>query len=304
MFTPRISLDQWRAFHAVVEYGGFAQASVALNRSQSSISYNIKQLQQQLGLSLLEIRGRKAELTANGQSLLLRAEHLLQQAQDLESFAHSLEQGWEPGIRLVVDTAFPSELLMRSLARFSQKCPNIRVQLVEEVLSGVEEAVTSGNADLAIAGSASDDRMDELLMELEFIAVAHPQHALHQLGRQITENDLIQQTQVIISDSGSSAGVDIGWLSAETRWAVSSAEKAVNSLLAGLGFAWLPRRSIQAHLDHGELKPLDLEHGQCYRAFLYLMYGKSRAPGPGTRLLADLIREQARTGNPLVQEGT
>ena len=48
MRTPRISLDQWAAFKAVVDAGSFALAAEALNKSQSSVSYAIARLQEQL----------------------------------------------------------------------------------------------------------------------------------------------------------------------------------------------------------------------------------------------------------------
>ncbi len=61
MFTPRISLDQWRSLNAVVETGSYAQAATMLNRSQSSISYHIARLQELLGVEVFSIVGRKAQ---------------------------------------------------------------------------------------------------------------------------------------------------------------------------------------------------------------------------------------------------
>ena len=63
MVHSHTSLEQWKAFQAVIDYGGFAQAAAALHRSQSAISYSVNRLQEQLGVRLLEISGRKAQLT-------------------------------------------------------------------------------------------------------------------------------------------------------------------------------------------------------------------------------------------------
>jgi DNA-binding transcriptional LysR family regulator len=292
MNSPKISLDQWRAFHAVVTCGGYAQAAKMLNRSQSSVSYNVQQLQNQLGLELLKIQGRKAELTGIGRNLLSRAQHLLQQAQDIETFAASVEQGWEAEIRLVVDTAFPSSILMRSLKKFSLLCPNTRVQLTEVVLSGAEDALNEHQAELVIGSTVPAGHLQDSLLELEFLAVAHPDHQLHQLDRVLTESDLSQQTQVVIRDSGKLAPQDIGWLNAENRWSVSSIEKAINAISAGLGFGWLPERSIQQQLNSHQLKALNLRNGSVYSAQLYLIYGNKENPGPGTEQLATIIRDE------------
>ncbi len=70
----RTTLDEWEILQAVVQLGGFAPAAKQLNRSQSTISYAIARLQDQLGISLFEIKGRRAHLTELGRVLLDLAE--------------------------------------------------------------------------------------------------------------------------------------------------------------------------------------------------------------------------------------
>lgn len=101
MKAPRVTLDQWRTLQAVVDHGGFAQAAEALHRSQSSVSYTVARMQEQLGVPLLRIDGRKAVLTEAGNVLLRRSRHLVKQASQLEDLAHHMEQGWEAEVRLV-----------------------------------------------------------------------------------------------------------------------------------------------------------------------------------------------------------
>ena len=64
-------------FKAVVEHGGYAQAAEAIFKSQSTISYGVHKLQEQLGITLLEVEGRKAVLTEQGKVMLQRANQLL-----------------------------------------------------------------------------------------------------------------------------------------------------------------------------------------------------------------------------------
>ncbi len=49
MDTLKTTLEQWRAFHAVIESGGFSPAAKALHRSQSAVSHAVARLQEQLG---------------------------------------------------------------------------------------------------------------------------------------------------------------------------------------------------------------------------------------------------------------
>ena len=90
----------------------------ALHRSQSSISYTVARMQEQLGIPLLEIEGRKAVLTESGAALLRRSRHLVAQATQLEMLASEMDQGWEAEVRLVVDAAYPTDRLASALHAF------------------------------------------------------------------------------------------------------------------------------------------------------------------------------------------
>ena len=290
MKLPRVSLDHWRVLEAVIEYGGFAQAAEKLHRSQSSVSYAIAKLQEQLGLQMLSISGRKAVLTEAGKIVLQRAHRLLNDAVELETFAVSLNQGREAEIQLVVDAAFPNVLLVEALQRFAQVDCGTRVQLREVILSGADEALSEGEADLVIAADIPPQRLADELMEIEFIAVAHPKHPLHSLQRELNVDDLLREIQIIIRDSGHIHPRDVGWQQSEHRWTVSSIETAVTLVKQGLGYSWLPAHEVRAAIDAGNVKILPLREGQTYHASLYLIYGQPDNIGPATQELAELIR--------------
>lgn len=290
MNTPKSTLEQWRALHAVVDYGGFAQAAAHLFRSQSTISYSISKLQEQLGVQLLEVQGRKAHLTEAGEVLVRRSRHLLKDVAELEQLAENLSRGREAEIRFVVDAAFPHPILMKALQSFAPQSGGTRVQLKEVVLSGADEELESGEADLIISAHNPAEYLGDIIYEVEFVAVAHPDHALHMLGRKLTMKDLERELQVVIRDSGSRHNMDVGWLGAEHRWTVTSMEAAASAVASGLGFAWLPRHHVQHLIDNNQLKPLPLKEGQLYRANLYLIFGKPNNVGPATRELAAVIR--------------
>jgi DNA-binding transcriptional LysR family regulator len=291
MFSPRISLDQWRSLKAVVETGGYAQAAAALNRSQSSVSYHIARLQELLGLEVFRIIGRKAQLTDHGEVLYRRSVQLLRDAEQLEQLAHTLEQGWEPDIRLVVDAAFPTILLMQALKLFEPRSRGTRVQLTEVVLSGAEDALVSGEADLVIGAGTPPGFLGDHLITIDFIAVANPEHALHNLKHPLTGDDLEKHLQVIIRDSGYLRKIDFGWLQAHHQWSVSSIDTALTAISSGLGFGWLPSHVISSHIESSKLKPLPLREGQRYRASLQMIYGDSEHAGPATRGLAKIIKD-------------
>jgi DNA-binding transcriptional LysR family regulator len=291
MRGPRVTLDQWRTLQAVIDCGGYAQAAEFLHKSQSSISYTVAKLQEQLGMELLIIEGRKAVLTPVGEALLRRARQLVDQAVDLEKLAASLEQGWEPELRVAIDGAFPTPIVIDACKSFAPQSQGCRLLLREEVLSGAEEALLEKKVDLAITGWVPPGFMGERLIDIHFIALAHPQHPLHQLGRKILQQDLAGNIQVVVKDSAQKRVRDSGWLGAEQRWTVSSVSSAINLLINGLGFAWMPTHVAQQYILDGSLKPLDLDIEYEKHFSLYLVFAQPDFAGPATRMMAQLIRD-------------
>lgn len=291
MSHPRVSLEQWRTLQAVVEQGGFAQAAAHLHRSQSAVSYAVQRLQDNLGVSVLRIEGRRAVLTEAGEAVLRRARQLLRDAVALETLAHELKAGWEAEIRLVVDAAFPTEVLMEALQAFAPHDRGTRVLMQEVVLSGAMDALREGMADLVISAGIPETVLADELIEIEFVAVAHPDHPLHKQNKSLEFSDLRREMQIVIRDSGQYQVADHGWLESEHRWTVSSIERALSTVSHGLGFAWLPRHRVMIHLEAGQLKALPLSQGQTYSTHLYLSYAHPEHVGPAARLLTQHLQD-------------
>jgi len=293
MNIPKVSLDQWRTLQAVIDYGGYAQAAEQLHRSQSSVSYAVKRLQEQLGIQLLHIEGRKAVLNDAGMVLLQRSRQLINDASAIEQQARHLQQGWEAEIRLAVEAAFPTRCLMQALKQFEPVSKETRIKLQEVVLSGADELLLNGQADLVISPFVPKGYLGEELIQVNFVAVAHPKHPLHLLSRSITTSDLHRETHVVVSDSGSK-GVDSGWLNESHRWAVASLESASKVISNGLGYGWLPETEIESQIAQGELKLLPLAEGQKHTSILYLMYTNVDEAGPATKQLAQILKQVSR----------
>jgi DNA-binding transcriptional LysR family regulator len=288
--NPRISLEHWRSLLAVVDAGGYAQAAEALHKSQSAVTYGVQKMEALLGVKIFEVVGRKAHLTSTGEVLYRRAKALLDEASALEGAAATLAAGWEPELRLSVEIIFPTWLLLQCFARFAEECPQMRIELYESVLSGTEEALLQRKVDLAICSQIPPGFMGDQLMRLRFIAVAHPDHALHRLGRELTQQDLRKHRHLIIRDTGSQRRSG-SWLGAEQSWTVSQKATSIHAAVMGLGFAWFPEETVRGELDRGELKPLPLREGSERWVELYLVFADRDYAGPGARRLAEIIRE-------------
>jgi DNA-binding transcriptional LysR family regulator len=291
MQHPRISLEQWRALLTVVESGGYAQAAAVLHKSQSSVTYAVQKIESLLGVKAFEVVGRKAHLTATGEVLYRRAKALLEEAGALEGAAGSLAAGWEPELRLAVEIIFPTWVLLECFKSFGAERPQTRIELYESVLSGTDEALLQRKVDLAICSQVPAGFIGDSLMRIRFLAMAHPQHPLHRLGRELTLQDLRQYRHLIIRDTGSQRRSG-SWLGAEQSWTVSQKATSIHAACMGLGFAWFPEDTVRGELERGELKPLPLREGGERWGELYLVFADRDYAGPGALRLANIIRER------------
>ncbi len=287
--APRISLEQWRSLLAVVDAGGYAQAAGVLHKSQSAVTYAVQKMESLLKVKIFEVIGRKAHLTPTGELLYRRAKALLDEAGALENAAATLAAGWEPELRLAVEIIFPTWLLLKCFERFAQEQPQIRLELYETVLSGTEEALLQRKVDLAIASSIPSGFAGDLLMRLRFVAAAHPDHPLHQLGRELTLQDLRKHRHLVIRDTGSQRRGGT-WLGAEQVWTVSAKASSIHAAVMGLGFAWYPEEVVRTELAAGTLKSLPLREGSERWADLYLVFADRDYAGPGALRLAEIVR--------------
>jgi DNA-binding transcriptional LysR family regulator len=287
----RVSLDQWAVLVSVVDSGTYAKAAERLHKSQSTLTYGIQKLEEQLGVKVFEIRGRKAVLTAPGEVLYRRGKALVDEAARLEHAAGELAQGWEPEIRLAVEIIYPTWLLVDCFARFAKERPDTRIELIESVLGGTGEALAKRQADFAIGAHIPPGYFGDMLMPVRFQCMAAPSHPLHHLGREVTSNDLRRHRHLVIRDTATEPDENATWVN-EQRWTVSHKATSIFACTLGLGYAWYPEEAVRGELERGALKPLPLREGAERHATLYLVFADRDAAGPGARRLSQIIREE------------
>lgn len=290
MSAPRISLEQWRALVAVVDAGGYAQAGERLHKTQSSVSYAVQKIEQMLDLRLFEMQGRRAVLTGPGRMLYRRAHALIDEAERIERAAGSLAAGCETELRLAVEIVFPTWLLLQCLDRFGQDYPEMRIELFESVLGGTDELLLEGRVDLAIGSQVPPGFYGDLLIEMQAIAAAAPQHPLHHLGRPLEPEDLREHRHILIRDSSRDRTRNAGWQGSERRWTVSHKATSIRAATMGLGYAWYAEEIIRDELASGTLRPLPLREGSRRPIPLFLIHTDRDAVGPGMRHLVTILR--------------
>ncbi|WP_432133471.1 MULTISPECIES: LysR family transcriptional regulator [unclassified Streptomyces] len=149
-----MEIRQLRYFIAVAQEANFTRAAELVHISQPGISAQIRQLENDLGATLIDRSGRNVALTAVGEVVLAHAKAVLS---SMESLRHAVDEmnGLVRG-RLVVGmvTACTVQPLFDALSSFHLAHPGVEISLLEEDSGKLVDYVREGSVDLALIGAA------------------------------------------------------------------------------------------------------------------------------------------------------
>jgi DNA-binding transcriptional LysR family regulator len=293
----RITLDQLRVLIAVAELGSFSAAARGLSRVQSAISQAIQSLETELQLQLFDRSAKRPRLTDAGRAILDEARVLVRGADRLRARAESITADIEPVLTLAVDAMFPDAPLMASLKALSAAFPMLPVTLFTENFGGAEQRLRDGDARLAIYpqhATGAPGLEVEHLTSIPLLPVVAADHPLANQPGPLTRDDLAAHVQLVLADrTPITAGRSMGIVS-DRIWRFADLGLRLNYLLAGFGWCRMPLHLVEAHIESGRLKPLELkEHsGLIVRFPIHAIYQPGRGPGRAGRWLLDDLRRR------------
>ena len=284
----KISLEQWNTLIAIVEQGGYRAAAEHLDKSQSTLSYSISRLEDELGVRVFSLQGRKAALTTAGRALYQRAIGLVEEAKLMENLADSYREGAQISISIAKDSLFPSDIVLRALEVFYQQHPSTHIEWFDTVLTGTQDAILKHQRDLVLTGHVPQGVSGTPLFKVKMIAVAHPSHPLNQCDCVIQDHQLSHHRQIVIRDSGAERA-DIGWLQSHKRITVSDFKTCFELIKCGVGFSWVPEYMLSEAQAKGEAKAVTFEAERSHQVPMYLVNTRGRKALPLVTALADIL---------------
>ncbi|MEY9181409.1 DNA-binding transcriptional LysR family regulator [Bradyrhizobium sp. USDA 326] len=143
-----LDLDLLRSFVSVVEAGGFTRAGARVHRTQSTVSQQIKRLEEDVGQQLLHRDGKDVRPTEAGERLLSYARRLLTLAEEARDVLR--QPGGEGAIRLGIPEDFAAYRLPRLLGAFSRSHPGLRLDVRADQSKHLARDLERGELDLAL----------------------------------------------------------------------------------------------------------------------------------------------------------
>ncbi len=258
-----ISLDLLRALDAIDQRGSFAAAAEALHKVPSALTYTVQKVEQDLGIDLFDRSGHRAKMTPAARLILEEGRGILRDIDNLASSAKKIASGWEPELRIGVDTVFEPARLYPLVHEFNEAHPYIKVHLVHGSLSGTWELLINGDADLILSTDFLDPKIDgyetKRFGEMSMVFAVAKNHPLASNACDWTHEQIEAYPTIVVRDSSKlMAPRTIGWTRQNKLITVPTMRDKIEAQLAGLGVGYLPRHRIQAELDSGALVQVKL----------------------------------------------
>ena len=260
MQTPRDVLTPaaLSMLQTIASSGSFAAAARDLNLVPSALTYRVRQIEDALDVLLYDRSSRQARLTEAGAELLREGERLLHDIDAVANRVKRVATGWESQLTVAVDTIISRATVMELCEGFFGQSPPTRIKLRDEALSGTLQALTSGQADLAIGvalePNTSAGVQGDALGDVRFVYAVAPHHPLATSAEPLSDTVLREHRAVAVADSVQrGSGLSFGLLGGQEVMTVATMQAKLDAQLRGLGGGFLPESMARSYIDAGHL---------------------------------------------------
>lgn len=259
--------DALAMLQRIAESGSFAAAARAAGMVPSALTYRVRQIEEALDVLLFDRSSRQARLTEAGRELLREGARLLVEIDAVANRVRRVATGWEAQFTVAVDSIIDRTVVLELCAEFFDLNPPTRLKLRDETLSGTLEALTSGQADLALGLVAEGSSVAGLqlrpLGSQRFVFAVAPHHPLAGRPEPLSDETIRAHRAVAVADSVQrGGGLTVGLLGGQDVFTVPGMPAKLEAQLRGLGCGFLPECLAQPYIDTGRLVPRRVERAE------------------------------------------
>lgn len=284
-------------FKTILETGSFQKAADKLNYTQSTVTFQIKQLEEELTLKLFEKIGRRMELTQAGKDILPYVDTILQGTEQINNYGKGLSE-----ITGSLKLAIPDSILIYTMQPFLQaflhEAPNVRLVVNSLQAGEINQAILDGTADIGInceKGNYPDTIIHKKLGTYKVFLVASP-FVNKDLLDFITPHQR-KPFSLICNEPDGYYQIEMNKYLSEKDiilnpyMKVQSIEAVKRCVMNNLGIAVVPTYSIEEELRNGSLLPIKTELDKKIYNSVYV-YHKNKWLSPQMKLALNLLDEK------------
>ena len=293
-----VTLKQFQTFSTVARTGSFARAAEALFISAPAVSMQMRELEEEMGLSLFERQGRNLVLTAAGRDVLVCVRRVLADLKETENLVQRIK-GLEVGHVNIGLVSTSKYLMPQLLVGFRERYPEIHLKIDVANRNQLSAMLRDGEIDIAIMGRPAPglDALSHAFAENPHVFVAGRHHPLagqaNVAPHTLLDYDLLARepdsgTRAVMTDFFEGVG-----LNPHYAMEMSSNESIKQAVIAGLGITFTSMYTVRLEVDTGLITVLDVVDTPVRRVW-HLVYAAGRVLSPAAAAFHDHVLTQVR----------
>lgn len=236
---------------AVADHRHFGEAAAACFVSQPTLSTQLKKLEAELGVALIERSPRRVALTPAGERVVARAREVLDGAEEIRAIARAARDPEAGALRLGLFPTLAPYLLPHVVGRLHERFPRLELWLVEEKSAVLAERVRDGRLDAVLLARPAgvEGLVEEPLFREDFVLAVPSEHPLAGISGPLEASALAGQ-EVLLLDEGhclrdqALSVCQIVGASERRGFRATSLETLRQMVAAGVGITLLPRLAV------------------------------------------------------------
>ncbi|WKY44604.1 LysR family transcriptional regulator [Eubacteriaceae bacterium ES2] len=291
-----MELKNLNTFKTIVETGSFLRAAQKLNYSQSTITFQIQKLEQDLSVKLFEKIGRQMALTQTGKDLLPYVETILLNAKQLENYSKS-SHNINGNLSISMAETLLTYRLQPVLKSFRQLAPDVKLSVQSLNCPVIREQILNGSTDIGIhydiggyASSAQIEKLADYSLILVGSSELEKKFCDFTSSGQRKDLCLITTDREKIFDSIFNDYLKRKDIILSGKMNLGSIEAIKKSTISNLGVAYLPRYTVEDELENKSLKELNTEISD-QKISTICVHHKNKWLTPAMKLFIQLLKE-------------
>ena len=237
---------------AIADHRHFGEAAAASYVSQPTLSTQLKKLEAELGVELIERSPRRVTLTPAGERIVVEARAVLERVASIRAVANAASDPESATIRLGLFPTVAPYLLPHVVPKVHARYPNLQLLLVEEKTEVLLDQLRAGTLDAAVlARPVRDEQLQEQFLFAEDFVLAVP--AGHHLAGSIgpVPPSVLADEQVLLLEEGhclrdqALAVCRLAGASERSGFRATSLETMRQMVAAGVGVTLLPQLAVE-----------------------------------------------------------
>lgn len=290
-----ISLDLYRIFYIVAKEGSISKAANVLFISQPAITFQIKKLEEQLGVSLFTRTKHGMTLTDEGKVLFEYVRNGIENISNGENALSNLKNLDSGTIRIGVSTTICRYILMPYLEKFHEKYPNIDIQINNNISNNLIKEIRNGNLDILMLFSPSTENKDLIITkvkEVQDIFVGNKKY--YDLMDKSNNLNNLKSYPLIFPNSSSNSRTYLNKylkdnnIDLKPKLEVVSYNLIVDLIKSGFGIGYVTKEFIKDELDNKSLYEIKITPSIPKRTIVIATMNK-KEPNYSTKKLIEMM---------------